>query len=175
MNIKKKIKLGYEVGSGFEVMKTRGDRYFKIWDFMLFDLGLQRTELFVYAIIFGIYKKCADYFQGSREYLAKWTNSSVRTVNDALQSLVDKKLIKKHYRMVGNTRRTLYIINGDMLPDCEMFATQNHRRDVNARIRAEKLARGEEIEDDNGTYIIYDRDEDFFDDYDCHRYYADED
>ena len=142
---------------------------------MVFDLGLHRTELYVYAIIFGIYKKYADYFQGSREYLAQWTNSTVRTVAEALNSLVEKKLIKKHYRMVGNVRRSLYIINGDMLPDCEMFALQNRARLTHEKLRAAKLARGEEIEDDNGAYIIYDRDQDDFDDYDCINYYADED
>ena len=142
------------------VKTTIGRYYFRIWDFMIFELKLEKTELYVYAIIFGMYMYRHTYFQGSRAYLAKWTNSSERTVATALKSLVDKKLIVKGNKRFGNTVRAVYRINGDSLPTCDLFYYANKNRDLSAAIRAKKIANGETIEDEVEEY--YDEDDDFF-------------
>ena len=141
------------------VKTTIGRYYFRIWDFMLFEFKLEKTELYVYAIIFCMYMYRHTYFQGSRAYLAKWTNSSERTVATALKSLVDKKLIVKGNKRFGKTVRAVYRINGDSLPTCDLFYFANKNRDRFAAVRADKIARGEPIEEEKEEW--YDENDEF--------------
>ena len=108
---------------------TTGERFVKVWDFMLGDLKLEKTELLIYAIIFAMFRNFCDAFHGSREYLQMWTNSSKKTVDRALKSLEEKKLINRMIKQYGRIKRVVYIINSEALPDCEMFALENHHRD----------------------------------------------
>ena len=129
---------------------SRGYHFLKIWDFMIGDFNLQKTELLVYAVIFSIYRNFADYFTGSRAYLARWANASERAVADALKSLEEKKLIKKSFRKCGTLRKAVYMPNDEAFPECEMFATE--RRGINIRKNlAEPHVEGRE----------YTRDDDF--------------
>ena len=141
------------------IKTTVGRYYFRIWDFMLFELKLEKTELYVYAIIFCMYMYRHTYFQGSRAYLAKWTNTSERTVATALKSLVDKKLIVKGNKRFGQTVRAVYRINGDMLPTCDLFYFANRNRDRFAAARAKKIANGEPIEEESEEW--YDENDEF--------------
>ena len=116
--------------SGSEaLLTTRGERFVKVWDFMIVEFGLEKAELIVYAVIFAMYRNNGDAFSGSREYLASWSNSSVRTVAEALSSLERKRLIKKSYKQYGQIKKAVYYINTDMLPTCEMFSVENRNRD----------------------------------------------
>ena len=110
---------------------TTGERFFKVWDFMIGDLGLEKTELLVYAIIFSIYQNYQDCYAGTKDYLAKWTGASRRTVTNALDSLVEKKLILKGHRKILDSKRAVYLINTDALPECEMFSVENKNREMN--------------------------------------------
>ena len=118
-----------------EPTKTCGKRFIKIWDFMLMDLGLEKTELLVYAIIFSMHRNYCECFMGTREYLQTWTNSCKSAVIKALTSLEEKKLITKEFRRYNNARKAVYFINTEALPSCEMFALENRNRDNNERIR----------------------------------------
>ena len=126
---------GREYSDNDSIQITRGERFFKIWDFMIGDFELEKTELLVYAMIFGIYRQFCDSFMGSRDYLAKWTNSSNRSVDRALKSLEEKKLIKKYYTKSGKTTRAVYYINTEALPSCKMFDLENRNKDNNKKIR----------------------------------------
>lgn len=114
---------------------TCGERFVKIWDFMLGYFHLEKTELLVYAIIFAMYRNYCDYFTGSREYLERWTNASKRTVAEALKSLEEKNLIKKRYRQYDNIKKAIYIINTEALPTCEFFSLENRNARNNEKIR----------------------------------------
>ena len=120
------------------IVMTRGERFFKVWDFMVGDFHLEKTELLVYAIIFGMYRNYCDSFTGSREYLAKWTNASKRSVADALKSLEGKNLIVKEYKQYGQIKRAIYRVNTLLLPSCEMFKLENINRDVNDKERQKR-------------------------------------
>ena len=73
-----------------------GERYFRIWDFMLFDLKLANSDLIIYAQIFTMYKnRNGAPYRGTKEYLAKWANTTVRTVSDVLNSLEERGYIVK--------------------------------------------------------------------------------
>ena len=111
------------------LLTTVGERFVKIWDFMLTVFKLEKTELIVYAIIFAMYRNYRDVFKGSREYLASWSNSSTRTVATALRSLEEKKLIKKAYRQYGQIKMAVYHVNTEMLPTCVMLSDEDLNRD----------------------------------------------
>ena len=115
--------------------KSCGKHFIKIWDFMLMDLGLEKTELLVYAVIFAMHRNYCECFMGSREYLQLWSNSSKSSVNHALANLEKKNLITKEFRKYNNVRKAIYFINTESLPTCEMFALENRNRDNNKRIR----------------------------------------
>lgn len=124
-----------EVGSA---KKTCGKRFIKIWDFMLMDLGLEKTELLVYAVIFAMHRNYCECFMGSREYLAMWCNAGRTAINQALASLEKKNLIRKEMRQYSNIKKAVYFINTEALPTCEMFALENRNRDNNERMRRSK-------------------------------------
>lgn len=117
------------------------EHFIRIWGFMLTDFKLDKTELIVYAVIFGIYRQYCDCFVGSRKYLQSWCNASKSAVDNALVSLEEKNLIVKKYRAYGRMKRAVYYINTEALPRCEMFRLENQNADNNKKIReAEKRA-----------------------------------
>lgn len=74
------------------------------------DLGLSLVEKFVYAIIYGFSQDGDSEFSGSRQYLADWCGcSSLRTIDAALTTLVERKLITKRVKVVNNVRFCSYV------------------------------------------------------------------
>ena len=74
------------------------------------DLGLSLVEKTVYAIIYGFSQDGVSAFSGSRQYLADWCEcSSLRTIDAALNKLVDRKLIVKKIEVVNNMRYCSYV------------------------------------------------------------------
>ena len=146
-DVRAKIRQPKECDNGDTLSDTRGQRYFRIWDFMLFDFKLEKTELLVYAIIFGIFYSKQRAFYGSREYLMKWTGASKKTVANALNSLKEKKLILSKTQKYRGGVRIIYCTNPDMLPDCEAFELQNKNRDRWANARRERDPLGLTTED----------------------------
>lgn len=144
-----------------DVVETAGKRFLQIWDFMLFHLKLEKAELMVYAIIFAMHKNYHTYFQGTRQYIAKWSNTSVRTVSEALKSLTEKGLIVKCYKENARGWRAVYHINPDALPECEFFSRENKNKKLNAIIKEES----ERLGFDPKAVKIFGREDEFDDGY----------
>ena len=85
--------------------------YIVIQSWMISELDLKGTELIVYATIFGFSQDGESRFKGSRQYLAKWCNGTIRSVQTALNSLVEKGLIQKFENIVNNVKLCEYAIN----------------------------------------------------------------
>ncbi len=75
--------------------KVKPTNYITIQGWMISELKLKGNELLIYAIIYGFTQDGKNYFEGSLQYLADWTNSTKESVRKCLKSLVEKKLIVK--------------------------------------------------------------------------------
>lgn len=62
---------------------------------MINRLGLKGNDLIVYAVIYTFSQKDGQYYNGSLQYLADWTNSTKRGLLKNLKSLMDRNLIEK--------------------------------------------------------------------------------
>jgi hypothetical protein len=71
------------------------ERYITIQEFMRRDLGLKGNELIVYALIYGFAQDGENAFNGSINYIAKWTGASRQTTIRILAELEKKDLIYK--------------------------------------------------------------------------------
>ena len=78
--------------------------YITIQSWMITDLDLKGTELIVFATIYGFSQDGESRFKGSRQYLAEWCNGTTRSVQTALNSLVEKGLIQKFENTVNNIK-----------------------------------------------------------------------
>lgn len=83
--------------------------YITIQSWMITDLDLKGTELIVYATIYGFSQDGESRFKGSRQYLAEWCNGTTRSVQTALNSLVEKGLIQKFENTVNNVKLCEYV------------------------------------------------------------------
>ena len=72
---------------------VKPENYIVIQGFMLTELHLKGAELLVYAAVYGFCQTEEQYFTGSLQYLAEWTNCTVRGVSKCLKSLTEKNLI----------------------------------------------------------------------------------
>lgn len=84
------------------------ENYVVIQGWMVTDLKLKGNELLIYACIFGFSQTDEQAFNGSRQYLADWTNSSKQSVTKCLKSLVDKGYIAKEDRIINGVKFCSY-------------------------------------------------------------------
>ena len=84
--------------------------FLNIQGWMINELNLKGNELIIYALIYGFTKDGVSEFRGSRQYMADWTNSSVRSVQNVVNSLVDKGMIEKnnHINKYGSLETSGY-------------------------------------------------------------------
>lgn len=84
--------------------------FLNIQGWMINELNLKGNELIIYALIYGFTKDGASEFRGSRQYMADWTNSSVRSVQNVVNSLVNKGMIEKnnHINKYGSLETSGY-------------------------------------------------------------------
>lgn len=68
--------------------------YLVVFPFMMRDLGLQGTELLVFARIYGFCRCGLEFFE-SRQKTADFLGTSKRSVINAVNSLVEKGLIEE--------------------------------------------------------------------------------
>ena len=87
----------------------KDNTYITIQSWMITDLDLKGTELLVYATIFGFSQDGESRFKGSRQYLAEWCNGTTRSVQTALNSLVERGLIQKFENTVNNVKLCEYV------------------------------------------------------------------
>lgn len=128
----------YEFCEGDKDGEPERESYLRIWGFMLTDLGLEKTELLVYALIFSVYYTRCDYFRETKRYIQQRTNSSRTSVDRALISLEAKKLIRKACYERRGIKEVIYMIEPDALPTCEMFSLENKSRDNRIKIQKRK-------------------------------------
>lgn len=87
---------------------VKNENYLVIQGFMINDLHLKGNELLIYAIIYGFSQMEGQYFTGSQQYLADWTNSTTRGVRKVLASLVDKGLLEKRDKTINKVKYCEY-------------------------------------------------------------------
>ena len=86
---------------------VESEGFIAIRGFMRKELKLEKTELIVYAIIYGFHLNgCV--FSGTKNYLSQWSGSGKTAVKAALASLVKKGLIARTVRRVNNINYTEY-------------------------------------------------------------------
>lgn len=90
--------------------EIKDENFTTIQGWMLTRLNLKGNELIIYAIIYGFSQDGESRFTGSRRYLADWCGCSVKTVGNALASLVTKGLIAKHDKTVNGVHLCDYSI-----------------------------------------------------------------
>lgn len=73
------------------------------------ELNLSGNELLVYAVIYGFSQDGKSRFNGNRQYLADWCGCSIRTVQNALNSLVKNELLIKYEREINGIDSAEYI------------------------------------------------------------------
>ena len=91
------------------------DSYIRVYGFMRSQLGLEKTELLVYALIYSYFRNCES-LSGSREYIAEWVGSGRTAVDKAIASLLAKGYITKEPRCFRGLHYIEYNINVDSLP-----------------------------------------------------------
>lgn len=92
-------------------MLVRNDNYYVVQGWMVNELGLKGNDLLIYAIIYGFSQTEEQRFTGSRKYLAEWTGSTKRTVQNSLNSLIERGLIIKYENMVNGVKFCEYSIS----------------------------------------------------------------
>lgn len=79
---------------------------------MITDLNLKGNDLFIFALIYGFCQNREACFTGSVSYISQWTNTSERTVQNALSALMKAGLIIKYSRQ-GDTN--IIKVNHDLI------------------------------------------------------------
>ena len=89
---------------------VKDENFIAIQGWMLNKLNLKGNELIVYAVIYGFSQDDESRFTGSRRYLAEWCGCTMKTVDNALSSLVAKGLIAKHDKTINGVHLCDYSI-----------------------------------------------------------------
>lgn len=88
--------------------KVKNKNYINIQGWMVTDLKLKGNDLLIYAIIYGFTQDGEQWFEGSRQYLAEWCNSTTRGVSKNLDSLVKKGYLLKEDIVINNVKFCKY-------------------------------------------------------------------
>ena len=99
--------------------KVEDAQFFVCWGFMRRRLKLEKTELLVYAIIYGFFRSGCD-FKGGVRYLTEWTGSGATAVKSALSSLVRKGYIRKRLNIIGGVAYAEYSIETNAIAGIEV-------------------------------------------------------
>ena len=81
--------------------------YLVIEKWMVDDLKLKGTDLFVYAIIYGVTKDGESIFMGSLQY-ADWCGVTKQGIQKNLKHLLEFGYIKKNELYINNVKRVSY-------------------------------------------------------------------
>lgn len=88
--------------------KVKNDNYVTIQGWMVSQLKLKGNELLIYAIIYMFSQTENQKFNGSRQFLADWTNSTKQGVDKNIKSLLSKKYIEKKDVYINNVKHIEY-------------------------------------------------------------------
>ena len=98
-------------------MTIKRENYITIQGWMVTDLKLKGNSLLIYAIIYGFSQEDGQYFTGSRQYLADWTNGTKRGVQQVLNNLIDAGLLEKKASLINGVKFCSYRANKVPLGD----------------------------------------------------------
>ena len=116
----------------FDVEKYRAEvnsvglspsQYVLINGYMAASLGLKGNDLMIYAIIYGFSQIEGQYFTGSRQYLATWTNSTKQGVQKSLNRMVEYGYLEKRERFINNVKHCEYRA---LRPDMQYLSTDGN-------------------------------------------------
>ena len=116
----------------FDVEKYRAEvnsvglspsQYVLINGYMAASLGLKGNDLMIYAIIYGFSQIEGQYFTGSRQYLATWTNSTKQGVQKSLNRMVEYGYLEKRERYINNVKHCEYRA---LRPDMQYLSTDGN-------------------------------------------------
>lgn len=93
------------------------ENYILITGWMVNELKLKGSELFVYALIYGFSQDGDSKFYGSRRYIADWFNCSLPTIDKALNGLLEKDLIIKDEEIINGVKFNRFKANKETLQD----------------------------------------------------------
>ena len=91
--------------------KVKNENHLTIDGWMINNLALKGNELIIYALIYGFSQDGESEFYGSRSYIAEWCNSSLPTVDKALNELIRKGYILKRVETINNITFNRYKVN----------------------------------------------------------------
>lgn len=94
------------------VITVKDENYIVIQGWMRNKLNLSGNELLVYATIYGFSQEENNCYSGGRQYLADWIGASVKTVQCALDRLIEKGLIDKRKKVSNNITFCEYRVLG---------------------------------------------------------------
>lgn len=89
----------------------RNESFITIQGWMINELDLKGTELLCYAVIYGFSQDGHNWYTGSRQHLADWCNCSVRNIQTALNSLVEKGYLLKQSEVNNGVKFCYYAAN----------------------------------------------------------------
>lgn len=89
--------------------------FINIQGWMVTELKLSGNELFVFAIIYGFTQDGEQWFEGSRQYLADWCNSTKPGIQKNLKSLTEKGYLLKEEVFINNVKFCKYKANPEIL------------------------------------------------------------
>lgn len=96
---------------------VKRENYINIQGWMVTDLYLKGNELLIYAMIYGFTQDGQQWFEGSRQYLADWCNSTKQGISKNLNSLIEKGYIIKDEYVINNVKFCRYKANLDIFND----------------------------------------------------------
>lgn len=91
-----------------ENTRIKNNNFVTIQGWMINELKLKGNELLVYAIIYMFSQDGKSKFNGSRQYLADWCNSTRQGIDNCLKSLLKKGLIEKAEELVNGVKFVSY-------------------------------------------------------------------
>ena len=97
----------------------KDENYVSIQGWMINSLKLKGNELIIYALIYGFTQDGEQWFEGSRQYLAEWCNSTKQGVQKNLKSLVEKGYLIKEDVVINNVKFCKYKSNLDAIHSSE--------------------------------------------------------
>lgn len=97
------------------------ENYILITGWMVNELKLKGSELFVYALIYGFSQDGESKFYGSRRYIAEWFNCSLPTIDKALNGLLEKDLIIKDEEIISGVKFNRFRANKETLQGIKKF------------------------------------------------------
>ncbi len=124
----------------------KDDNYLTIQGWQINQLGLKGNELIIYAAIYGFTQAEGQWFTGSQQYLADWTNSTTRGVRKALASLEEKGLLLIAKNGKSNKYRAIR-------PEIEEQSSANVTEEQSSAKQRNKVPLIEEQSSDNNIDI----------------------